>query len=67
MDAIDLKFPEWHRSRRSAQGNCVEVAFSGSIRVRDSKDPQRAILIFSAHCWISFVNSDPSAPRACRR
>ncbi|MFG2963120.1 DUF397 domain-containing protein [Streptomyces sp. NPDC048288] len=57
---------KWRKSSRSAQGNCVEVAFSGGVLVRDSKDPECGVLNFSAISWNSFLNSGHSAPRAAQ-
>jgi hypothetical protein len=52
----------WRKSSRSAgNGNCVEVRFgSGTVAVRDSKDPDGPILEFEVGSWRDFVDS------ACR-
>lgn len=50
--------PKWRRSSKSAQGNCVEVAFSELVLVRDSKDPDRSTLSFSPDCWNTFLHSE---------
>lgn len=34
---------------------CVEVAFTGEVLVRDSKDPDGAVLEFSPQSWDAFV------------
>jgi Domain of unknown function (DUF397) len=53
--------PIWRKSRRSNNGgNCVEVAtnllpHSGQILVRDSKDPQGAVLTFTEAEWKAFL------------
>jgi hypothetical protein len=49
---------EWHKSSDSSQdGNCVEVAtdMTGTVAVRDSKDPQGPALAVSCHDWQVFV------------
>ncbi|NYI05217.1 DUF397 domain-containing protein [Allostreptomyces psammosilenae] len=42
-------------------GECVEVALniaaSGVVPVRDSKDPDGPILVFSANDWVHFVSA----------
>ncbi|MEU9793775.1 DUF397 domain-containing protein [Streptomyces sparsogenes] len=48
----------WFKSSYSGAGQteCVEAAFrSGGIAVRDSKDPERAVLAFSGRAWEDFV------------
>jgi hypothetical protein len=47
----------WVKSTRSqAQTNCVEVADAGAVRlVRDSKNPDGAILSFDAAQWAAFI------------
>jgi hypothetical protein len=50
----------WRKSSRSyGTGNCIEVAVlhSGRIFVRDSKDPNGAVLMFSRSQWNSFAAS----------
>ncbi|WP_311771137.1 DUF397 domain-containing protein [Actinophytocola algeriensis] len=51
----------WRKSSRSGQdhtnGNCVEVAHPGlSVAVRDSKSPERGILVVSAPAWARFLH-----------
>jgi hypothetical protein len=36
-------------------GSCVEVAFTQFVLVRDSKDPNGAVLIFTMEEWIDFI------------
>jgi hypothetical protein len=55
---VDLSGAEWRKSSRSSPScdNCVEVAFvDGAIAVRDSKNPQKGILIFTPDEWDAFV------------
>jgi len=50
----------WHKSSRSGGngGNCVEVAeFDTAVAVRDSKQPDGGMLLFSHNEWSSFVNA----------
>ncbi|MBQ0847766.1 DUF397 domain-containing protein [Streptomyces sp. NPDC057621] len=46
----------WLRSSASVEGNCVEVAATGGIAVRDSNDPDGASVGFSAYAWRSFLS-----------
>ncbi|MEV1201997.1 DUF397 domain-containing protein [Microbispora rosea] len=55
----DVSIPEleWQRSSRCGGGNCVEVAFvSGHVAVRDSKDPDRGVLLYSHDEWRNFIS-----------
>jgi len=49
----------WRKSSRSGpdQPNCVEVAFvdHDAVLVRDSKDPDGAVLTFTRGEWIAFL------------
>ncbi|MFE4519222.1 DUF397 domain-containing protein [Kitasatospora sp. NPDC056783] len=49
----------WHKSSYSnpSGGDCVEVAegATGSVPVRDSKDPHGPALAFTPEAWRSFV------------
>ncbi|GAA2615010.1 DUF397 domain-containing protein [Streptomyces axinellae] len=60
MAMVDLTGARWRASSYSNQegGDCVEVAdgFPGVVPVRDSKDPSRAQLLFSAASWEAFVD-----------
>ncbi|MGO4425151.1 DUF397 domain-containing protein, partial [Streptomyces sp. MCAF7] len=50
----------WFKSSYSSAGatECVEAAFRPSgIAVRDSKEPERAVLAFSAYSWEKFIAS----------
>ncbi|MGY0059640.1 DUF397 domain-containing protein [Streptomyces sp. LZ34] len=55
----DISPLQWRKSSYSngSGGNCVEMAglASGGAAVRDSKQPERAVLAFSAHAWGDFV------------
>ncbi|MBV8933166.1 MAG: DUF397 domain-containing protein [Kutzneria sp.] len=61
MSAVDFSGVRWRKSNRSGDGNgnnCVAVAWTGdSARVgyRDSKDPNRATLVFPAAAHAEFV------------
>ncbi len=65
MNAIDTAGPRldrtsltWHKSSYSngAGGMCVEVApVPGAAAVRDSKNPEGPILVFSEPRWGAFV------------
>ncbi|MGC5030799.1 DUF397 domain-containing protein [Micromonospora sp. DT229] len=51
----------WHKSSRSCQGNCVEVASSKSfVLVRDSKDPDGPALLISRSAWDAFLTGVPA-------
>lgn len=55
---VDLSRAEWRKSTRSGPNcdNCVEIAFvDGVVAVRDSKDPDGAVLIFTPAEWDAFV------------
>ena len=57
-DDADGSRHEWRRSSRSyGSGNCLEVAVPRGelIDVRDSKNPQGAILQFTALAWVAFI------------
>ena len=51
------EFTGWRKSTRSAGGaNCVEFAAThDAIGLRDSKDPDGAVLAFPADVWRDFV------------
>ncbi|MFF1682718.1 DUF397 domain-containing protein [Streptomyces sp. NPDC058256] len=46
----------WQKSSASGSGNCVEVAQSGRVFVRDSKNPQGDFLGFRAAYWMEFID-----------
>lgn len=50
----------WRRSSHSGtSGNCVEVSdrSSRTVAVRDSKNPDRDCLVFTASAWRHFTRS----------
>ena len=56
---VDLTGAVWRKSTRSGPftDNCVEVTFvDGLIAVRHSKDPDGAVLVFTAAEWDAFVD-----------
>jgi Domain of unknown function (DUF397) len=58
MTEIDPSHAVWHKSSYSGQsGNCVEVArnLPGLVAVRDSKEPDRAMLVVSRETWWAFI------------
>jgi hypothetical protein len=54
---VDLSSAVWHKSSRSSSNNCVEVAFVGArgVAVRDSKDRDGPVLVFTPLEWEAFV------------
>jgi len=53
---VDLSTVTWRKSQRSGVNGCVEVAFAdGRIAVRDSKDRNGPVLVFTPHEWSAFV------------
>jgi hypothetical protein len=50
--------PQWRKATRSiGNGDCVEIApVSGTIVVRDSKDPAGPVLRYSADAWKAFLS-----------
>jgi DNA-binding transcriptional regulator YdaS (Cro superfamily) len=58
MNVPGLSLAQWHKgTRSSANGACVEVARSrsGTVAVRDSKDPDGPKLAFTADEWEAFA------------
>jgi hypothetical protein len=46
----------WRRSSRSQYNACVEVRFQGDrVPVRNSRDPDGPVLVFTASEWDAFV------------
>lgn len=53
---MDLSCAVWRKSTYSGNNGCVEVAFvDGQVGVRDSKDPEGPMLVFTAHEWEAFL------------
>ncbi len=54
---LDLSRAHWRKSSYSGNsGNCVEVADLGqAVAVRDSKEPQAAVLVVSRDEWQTFT------------
>ena len=53
---VELSRATWRTSARSGGNGCVEVGLvEGQIAVRDSKDRQGPVLIFTAHEWEAFL------------
>jgi hypothetical protein len=57
MSISNLTHASWRKSSRSADSaNCVETAFIGrTVGVRDSKNPNKDILLFSSRQWQNFI------------
>ncbi|MFF0454569.1 DUF397 domain-containing protein [Nocardia africana] len=56
--SADLSRAKWFKSSRSGgTKKCVEVAFldSGTVGVRDSKNPSGPALVFTADEWDAFT------------
>ena len=46
----------WRKSSRSQYNACVEVCFCGdSVPLRNSRDPDGPVLVFTAPEWDAFV------------
>jgi hypothetical protein len=54
---VDLSTAVWVKSTYSVSNGCVEVAFvNGRVGVRDSKNRDGAVLIFSPKEWDAFLS-----------
>jgi hypothetical protein len=52
----DLSTAAWRRSSECAGGSCVEVSIlDDQVAVRDSKDANRQVLLFTAPEWHAFL------------
>jgi hypothetical protein len=56
VSSADRDLP-WRQARSSVNnGACVEVApINGMVAVRDSKDPEGAMLVYAAPEWRAFL------------
>jgi hypothetical protein len=53
---VDLSRAGWRKSVRSSSNGCVEVGLvDDRIVVRDSKDREGPVLMFTAHEWEAFL------------
>jgi hypothetical protein len=53
---VDLSRAGWRKSARSSANGCVEVGLvDDQIVVRDSKDREGPVLLFTAHEWEAFL------------
>jgi hypothetical protein len=53
---VDLLRAAWHKSARSGENGCVEVAFlNGQVAVRDSKNKSGPVLVFTDVEWQAFI------------
>ncbi|GAA2778882.1 DUF397 domain-containing protein [Saccharopolyspora taberi] len=59
--SVDLSRTRWRKSSRSntgSSGNCVEVSFAATMTaVRDSKQPEGPVLVFSTAQWRRFLDA----------
>jgi hypothetical protein len=47
----------WRKASACHQGSCIEVAqINGSIAIRESKDPDGLILLYSPEEWRTFLS-----------
>jgi Domain of unknown function (DUF397) len=53
---VDLSAAVWEKSTRSMSNGCVEVAFiGGQVALRDSKNKDGAVLVFTPREWDAFL------------
>lgn len=57
-EELDLSRAAWRKSSYSGgNGACVEVAtVGGRVAVRDSKNPNGGVLLFTPNQWTTFLN-----------
>jgi Domain of unknown function (DUF397) len=54
---LELARAEWHKSSFSGASGCIEVAFvQGNVAIRDSKNQQGPVLVFSPNEWTAFLS-----------
>jgi hypothetical protein len=58
MERERLDRAGWRKSSYSGSGggNCVEVACTGAVLIRDSKDPRGPVLAFGPKDWQRFAD-----------
>jgi hypothetical protein len=65
---VDLSRAAWRKSTRSSTNGCVEVGMvEDRIAVRDSKDREGSVLIFTAHEWEAFLGGAQDGEFELRR
>jgi Domain of unknown function (DUF397) len=65
---VDLSRAAWRKSTRSSTNGCVEVGLvDDQIAVRDSKDREGPVLIFTAHEWEAFLGGAQDGEFELRR
>jgi hypothetical protein len=53
---MDLFAAEWHKSTLSEANGCVEVAIQADgVAIRDTKDRNGPVLVFSRAEWAAFI------------
>ncbi|CUU60784.1 protein of unknown function (DUF397) [Parafrankia irregularis] len=58
VQQVDVSLAAWRKSSHSGgNGQCVEVAFldAGNVAVRDSKNQNGPVLIFTPSEWDAFI------------
>jgi Domain of unknown function (DUF397) len=67
----DLSRAVWRKSARSSSTgqNCVEIAanFSGTVAMRDSKNPERVKLVLTSSAWTIFIQGVKAADQLVAR